>query len=148
MNRRILIGVVFSALIGFFPAAVLQAATPVGSETGSEVTLQDAYTFESPQQEQLFQQLTHEIRCLTCPNQNIAESGAGLAKAIKAEVYERIIDGEDAETIRQALIEGYGDAIDYKPRFSTYNALLWCAPVLFGLIGFLSWRAMLRSHAK
>ena len=46
----------------------------------------DVYEFKNSEQEALYQQLTKELRCLVCQNQNLADSDAGLAKDLKDQV--------------------------------------------------------------
>lgn len=92
-----------------------------------------------------YHQLIKEIRCITCPNQNIAESDGGVASAIKAEVYSRLVQGESAEYIRQDLIVSYGDQIVYRPQWNKQNSLLWFMPAALALVGFGAWRRM---HAR
>lgn len=101
-------------------------------------------SFETPEQANAYQTLIKEIRCVTCPNQNIAETDGGIAKDIRAEIVARLTAGESLVDIRQYLIESYGEHITYRPLFNLKNAFLWCAPFLFVLLGLLYWR---KSHA-
>ena len=109
---------------------------------------EEQYIFDSPQQTQAFQELVKEIRCLTCPNQNIAESEGGLALALKEEIYAQIEMGEDPESIRQSLVERYGEQILYRPSMQERNWILWWGPLVLFLCGFAFWWMSLRAHVK
>lgn len=112
----------------------------------AQAIAQEQYAFQSEQQSQAFQELVKEIRCLTCPNQNIAESEGGLALAIKEEIYTQLEMGEEPEAIRQSLIERYGEQILYRPTMSERNWVLWWGPLALFLVGFVFWWKSLRSH--
>ena len=44
-------------------------------------------TFDTPEDESLFDTLVAELRCLVCQNQNIADSNADLAVDLRREIY-------------------------------------------------------------
>jgi cytochrome c-type biogenesis protein CcmH len=106
----------------------------------------DLSRFRTIQQEEDYQQLVKEIRCLTCPNQNIAESEGGLAKVLKEDITQRLLMGEAPESIRESLKRGYGEQILYRPSLNARNALLWMGPFALCCIGFVFWWTSLRSH--
>lgn len=76
-----------------------------------------------------------ELRCLTCQNQSIADSGASQAQAMRMEVREKIAAGEDPEAVRGWFVERYGDWVSFVPPAREDTALLWAAPLLFLAIG-------------
>lgn len=95
--------------------------------------------FDSPNKAQTFQELIKEFRCVTCPNQSIADSQAPVAKAMRDEVYRRVQEGESSEAIRGYLLSRYGDYVTYKPRLTVATWFLWSGPFIllgFGLLGF------------
>ena len=95
----------------------------------------DVYEFQNPEQEALYQQLTKELRCLVCQNQNLADSDAGLAKDLKDQVAEFVIAGQDAETIKQYMVERYGDFVDYDPPMNASTLFLWFSPLVVFILG-------------
>lgn len=95
----------------------------------------EVYDFETQEQEALYQQLTKELRCLMCQNQNLADSNAGLAKDLKDQVAEFVIAGQDAESIKQYMVERYGDFVTYEPPLNASTLFLWFSPLLVFLIG-------------
>ncbi|MHA7835478.1 MAG: cytochrome c-type biogenesis protein [Algiphilus sp.] len=86
------------------------------------------------EQRERFQQLTTELRCLVCQNQNIAESNADLAVDLKRQVRKQILEGRSDDDIRQYMRERYGDFVLYKPPVEPKTYLLWASPALLLLI--------------
>lgn len=86
-----------------------------------------------------------ELRCLTCQNQSIADSNAGQAQAMRAEVRERIAAGDSPAEVKAFFIERYGDWVSFSPPARADTLLLWAAPMLFLALGVaLMWRRIRR----
>lgn len=100
--------------------------------------------FENKQQQKRFDQLTLELRCLVCQNQNLADSDAPLAHDLRREVHEMLLTGKSNEEIKQFLVERYGDFVLYRPPVQKNTYLLWLGPLLLFLGGVL----ILRSNIK
>ena len=77
--------------------------------------VQEPLVFESMLQEDRFNQLTMELRCLVCQNQNLADSDAQLAHDLRAEVHEMLVAGNSDDEIKQFMVERYGDFVLYRP---------------------------------
>jgi len=101
--------------------------------------------FDSPNKAQTFQELIKEFRCVTCPNQSIADSQAPIARAMRDEVYRRVQSGESSETIRGYLLSRYGDYVTYKPRFTIATWFLWSGPFILLGLGLLSFRTRVKT---
>lgn len=82
-----------------------------------------------------YQALLQETRCVTCLNQNLVDSTAPIALAMREEIYRRIELGESPEQVRSYLIERYGEFVSFRPSFDTKNALLWGLPWVLMAIG-------------
>lgn len=95
----------------------------------------DTLQFKDAAEEQRFQALTRELRCLVCQNQNLADSDAGLAKDLRQEVYEQLRNGKSDAQIKQYLTSRYSDFVLYDPPLRAKTWLLWFGPVLLLLIG-------------
>ena len=65
----------------------------------------DSDTFQAVINEERFQNLTNELRCLVCQNQTIAESNATLAVDLKKQVAKQIIEGKSDQEILQFMEE-------------------------------------------
>ena len=94
---------------------------------------------DDPVVEQRLAKISHELRCLQCRNQTLAESPAGLAVDLRNEIREQIKAGKSDEEIKVFLTQRYGDFILYKPRVTVMNYLLWFGPfvVLLGGLAIL-----------
>ena len=98
----------------------------------------DIHEFKTEQQRLDYQQLTEELRCLVCQNQNIADSDAGLAKDLRNEVAKMVQKGMSQTEITDYLVERYGDFVRYNPPMRADTIVLWVMPLLILLIaGFI-----------
>jgi len=95
----------------------------------------EVYNFENEYQRELYQELTQELRCLVCQNQNLADSDADLAKDLKDQVAEFVINNQDKETILAYMVQRYGDFVTYNPPLNTSTVFLWFSPFVVLLIG-------------
>jgi len=106
--------------------------------------VQEPLVFENQQQQDRFDELTKELRCLVCQNQNLADSDAPLAHDLRREVHAMLQTGQSNEQIKQFMVERYGDFVLYRPPVQQNTYLLWLAPAVLLLIG--AW--VLRSNIK
>jgi cytochrome c-type biogenesis protein CcmH len=79
--------------------------------------------------------LTHELRCVQCQNETIADSPVEIAAQLRREVRESLIAGQSDDEIRETMVSRYSEFILFKPRWSAKTALLWLAPALMLLLG-------------
>ena len=96
------------------------------------------HEFQSIEQEQSYQTLISELRCLVCQNQTIADSNADLAKDLRRQVYEMLQQGQSQQQIADFMTERYGDFVLYNPNFNLKTGLLWLGPALFLLMGLIA----------
>jgi len=92
--------------------------------------------------------LMHEIRCVFCQGQSIADSDAEIASDMRAMVRRRIAAGETPEQIRSWLIDRYGAWVAYDPPVEPLTWPLWGAPVVFILIGIWLARGRLKRRRR
>jgi cytochrome c-type biogenesis protein CcmH len=95
----------------------------------------DATSIADPVLEARYLELTHELRCMQCQNESIADSPVGLASDLRREVRDMLLAGKSDDEVRNYMVSRYGEFILFRPRFSLRNAWLWFAPPLFLLIG-------------
>lgn len=103
---------------------------------------------QDPGRQALYERLTHEVRCLVCQNQTVADSTAPLAADLRREIYAMVGEGRSEEDIKTFLLDRYGDFVLYKPRFRFTTALLWLAPGLLLLAGALVIGVVVRRRAR
>jgi cytochrome c-type biogenesis protein CcmH len=87
--------------------------------------------------------LTHELRCMQCQNEALADSPVELAADLRREVRNQLLAGKSDDDIRAWMTARYGDFILFRPRYSLRNAWLWGAPGVLLVIGALvCWRVL------
>lgn len=124
--RRTLAGAIALTLVLVLGAGPLQAAEP-----------------ELPAGEQdHYQHLIREFRCVVCQNRSIASSDAPLAGDLRAIVARQITAGQSDAEIKAYLVSRYGDWILYDPPFKWTTWALWLGPFVLLAIG-LGWIALI-----
>jgi cytochrome c-type biogenesis protein CcmH len=79
--------------------------------------------------------MTKDLRCLTCPNESVAESNSPMALDVKHYIAERVQQGAPDRAIIEELTIRYGEELRYKPVMAPHTYLLWFAPVLALIVG-------------
>ncbi len=95
----------------------------------------EIYQFDNPEHEQLYKQMTDELRCLVCQNQNLSASNSGLARDLRKQTYEMVMAGKTREDIVAYMTQRYGDFVLYRPPVKSITILLWFGPLLLLVIG-------------
>ena len=95
----------------------------------------DTYTFPDEVTKKRFAELTYELRCPKCQNQNLADSNSPIAEDLRKEVYDMLIDGRSDGEIMTFMVERYGEFVLYRPRVNSLTYALWFGPIVFVLIG-------------
>jgi len=101
-----------------------------------------------PELQAMYLSITQGVRCLVCQNQPIADSTAPLAADLRREIKRMVIEGQSEAQIKDFLVERYGDYILYKPRFRSWNILLWLAPGILLIIGLIALLRIVRHRAQ
>lgn len=108
----------------------------------------DVYQLPNPEQQQAYETLTQELRCLVCQNQNIADSNAELAGDLRRQVFEMLQQGKSKDEIVTFMTDRYGDFVMYNPPLKTKTALLWLGPVAFLLMGLVTVVLVIRKRKQ
>ena len=112
------------------------------------VLAQEPMVFENQEQQDRFNELTQELRCLVCQNQNLADSDAQLAHDLRSEVHEMLQTGKSNDEIKQFMVERYGDFVLYRPPVQTNTYLLWLGPLVLLLGGVFVLRANIKKRSS
>ncbi|WOE81281.1 cytochrome c-type biogenesis protein [Pseudomonas protegens] len=97
----------------------------------------DTYQFANDTDRERFRELTKELRCPKCQNQDIADSNAPIAADLRKEIFRMLGEGKDNQQIIDFMVDRYGDFVRYKPALTGKTALLWFGPaglLLGGLV--------------
>lgn len=97
-----------------------------------------------PKVEARLKVIAHELRCLVCQNQTIADSDAPLAVDLRQQTRKMIAEGKSDDEIRAYMVERYGDFVLYKPPFNAVTAVLWVGPGLLIVGGFAALAVLIR----
>lgn len=89
--------------------------------------------FADPKQQALFRELTHELRCPKCQNQNIADSNAVVAVDMRKKTYELVQQGQNKAQVVEYMKLRYGDFVHYQPPLQLSTIWLWLLPALLVL---------------
>jgi cytochrome c-type biogenesis protein CcmH len=109
---------------------------------------QEPLVFDSPEQEARYNDLTLELRCLVCQNQNLADSDAPLAQDLRREIWEMMQAGKTNDEIKTFLVERYGDFVLYRPPVQGNTLALWAIPVALLVIGAILVAMTVRSRNR
>ncbi|WP_312931542.1 cytochrome c-type biogenesis protein [Pseudomonas sp.] len=96
----------------------------------------DTYQFRDQAERDRYQQLTKELRCPKCQNQDIADSNAPIAADLRREIFRMLGEGRSNQQIVDFMVDRYGDFVRYKPALNARTWLLWFGPGLLLLGGF------------
>lgn len=88
--------------------------------------------------------IAQELRCLVCQNQSLADSHAGLALDLRAQIEDQLRQGRSRQQILDYMTERYGSFILYKPPVQWSTLLLWLGPGLLLALAFTGFWLQLR----
>jgi cytochrome c-type biogenesis protein CcmH len=108
----------------------------------------DALPFKNTAQEVRFQNLTRQLRCLVCQNEDLADSNAKLAQDLRLVIFQQMQAGRSDAQIKQWLVDRYSDYVLYKPPLKPSNYALWFGPFVVLLLGALGVLIYLRRRAQ
>lgn len=76
-------------------------------------------------------EISSQLRCLVCQNENIDDSSAPFARDLRLLVRERLISGDSNQQVITFLVERYGNYVLLKPPFKGSGIVLWALPFVF-----------------
>lgn len=117
-----------SRLLSTLLSFMLVALVCVGNVA---IATEDKFHLDSPEKSALFLELTNELRCPKCQNQNIADSDAMIAVDLRRKVYELLQKDYDRGQVIDYMKQRYGDFVHYQPPVNPMTIWLWLLPVLF-----------------
>jgi len=97
----------------------------------------DPTQMPTPALQERYLSLTHELRCMQCQNEAIADSPVDLAADLRRQVREMLLAGKTDDDVRNYMVARYGEFILFRPRKSVKNAWLWLTPGVLILVGAL-----------
>ncbi|MQU06829.1 cytochrome c-type biogenesis protein [Pseudomonas helleri] len=89
----------------------------------------DTYEFANDAERARFRELTQELRCPKCQNQDLADSNAPIATDLRREIFRMLGEGKDNQQIIDFMVDRYGDFVRYKPALTSKTLVLWFGPL-------------------
>jgi cytochrome c-type biogenesis protein CcmH len=129
-----------------FAAALIAGAVLLGAPVA--FAIDNNPPLPDPKLQQRYLDLTHELRCMQCQNESLADSPVGLASDLRRDVREQILAGATDEQIRDLMVSRYGDFILFRPRLNARTAWLWFAPGVLMIVGLLIAVRVLRDRQR
>ncbi|MEA5162334.1 cytochrome c-type biogenesis protein [Cereibacter johrii] len=71
--------------------------------------------------------ISQELRCLVCRNENIDDSNAQLARDLRLLVRERLVAGDSNAEVVAFVVDRYGEYVLLNPTAGGANLILWIA---------------------
>jgi cytochrome c-type biogenesis protein CcmH len=90
---------------------------------------------EDPALQARFERITHELRCLVCQNESIADSNVELASDLRRQVREMLVAGAGDDAIFGFMTDRYGEFVRFSPPLEPKTLLIWGAPFIMLLLG-------------
>lgn len=84
---------------------------------------------DDPALEARAREISKELRCVVCLNQNIDSSNAGVARDLRLLVRERLVAGDTNEQALAFIQARYGDYVLLNPPWNSKTYVLWVAPL-------------------
>jgi cytochrome c-type biogenesis protein CcmH len=111
------------------------AAALVLAVGASNVDAVDPTQMPTPELQQRYLALTHELRCMQCQNESIADSPVDLAADLRRQVHDMLLAGKSDDDVRDYMVARYSEFILFRPRMNWRNAWLWLTPGVLIVIG-------------
>ncbi|WP_415897504.1 cytochrome c-type biogenesis protein CcmH [Neptuniibacter sp. QD72_48] len=108
----------------------------------------DTYEFKDEETRERFRQLTFELRCPKCQNQNLQDSNSPIASDLRNEVYKMLQEGNDNDEIVGFMVARYGDFVLYRPPVNKATYVLWYGPFVLAVIGIIVMVFLSRKRKK
>lgn len=105
-------------------------------------------TLPSPELQRRYDRLTHEVRCLVCQDESIADSSAALAATFRRIVHQQLLAGRSDAQIKSYLVARYGYYILLRPPIVPLTWLLWGGPFVLMGAGVLLLLRIVRRRAQ
>jgi cytochrome c-type biogenesis protein CcmH len=82
-----------------------------------------------------FERITHELRCLVCQNESIADSNVELAENLRRQVRDMLIAQQSDADIFKFMTDRYGVFVRFAPPLQPRTIAIWGAPFIVVLLG-------------
>ena len=84
-----------------------------------------------------YNKIIENLRCLVCQNQSLSESDSNLAKDLRSKVKSMLDSGKSEQEIYKFMSDRYTDYVLYNPPLKKSTFLLWYGPFLILIISII-----------
>lgn len=105
-------------------------------------------TFDNEELRERYTELTFQLRCPKCQNQNVADSNAPISEDIRSKTYQMLHQGYSDQEIIDFMVDRYTEFVIYKPQMSFVTIWLWIVPGALLVIGLLFLKRMATSEKQ
>jgi cytochrome c-type biogenesis protein CcmH len=84
-----------------------------------------------------YNKIIENLRCLVCQNQSLSESDSNLAKDLRSKVKSMLDSGKSEKEIYKFMSDRYTDYVLYNPPLKKSTFLLWYGPFLILVISII-----------
>jgi cytochrome c-type biogenesis protein CcmH len=95
----------------------------------------DPATLSDPVLQARYEGLIHELRCVQCENNSLADSDAPIAADVRHQIRDMLAAGKSDSQIKDYLVSRYSEFILFRPAYAWRNAWLWGLPLLLLMLG-------------
>ena len=92
--------------------------------------------------------ISTNLRCVVCQNENIDSSNAGVARDLRLLVRERLVAGDTDDQVYDFVVARYGDFVLFRPPWKPTTYALWLSPFVAALVGIFMVTGIFRRLAK
>ena len=107
----------------------------------------DLYKFDDESTRIRYKEITKQLRCPKCQNQDIADSNSPISSDMRREVHRLLLDGKTDSEVVDFMVERFGEFVTYKPKIQSSTYLLWYGPGIFVIFGLLLIGLLIRSRS-
>lgn len=107
----------------------------------------DPATLSDPALQARYEVLIHELRCVQCENNSLADSDATIAADLRHEIRDMLVAGKSDSQIKDYLVSRYSEFILFRPAYSWRNAWLWGLPLALLILGVVIAVRVIRQRA-
>ncbi|WP_438826525.1 cytochrome c-type biogenesis protein [Pseudophaeobacter profundi] len=132
----------------YFGALTLALAMCIALLPTSSAAVQPDEVLGDPVLEERARELSQDLRCLVCRNENIDESNAELARDLRILVRERLVAGDSNSEVIEFVVDRYGEYVLLRPTTTGANWLLWAAGPLMLLLALAMAGGYMRARGR
>jgi cytochrome c-type biogenesis protein CcmH len=107
----------------------------------------DPARLSDPALQARYEVLIHELRCVQCEDNSLADSDASIAADLRHQIRDMLSAGKTDGEIKAYLVSRYSEFILFRPEYSWRNAWLWALPGVLLLLGVFVAARIIRQRA-